>query len=436
MNINEIYRRKNNKPYEFYRNMISIYYFLLINNKLNDYPRYLIQFKIKYINFFRNNFINNNIFFFTLYNKIPNIFLPLPYKYYFKYPIITFSNKIKGKNYKIKLDLPKNNKLLNTNYYYSPIEVMFMSNFDYVNSLKYVEHNIYDFFNIINPIEYLNKLNSNFLRNKTYFIIYNNNVIIANNIKINNNIIIEKYFVKSGKKFNFESNKLELKLSDILYLSILDDITNNKVLQVFPLKTIPKDTILYNQINKNNKYFDYHTKSEWIPSYFTLTKTRILDPLYGNLEEKYYIKQFKVKQDFEILDITTNIYLDNEIVRNYYNISKDYKVNCLEIDINSKKLCEYDIYKPEKNNFKVNYNKKIGLTLLIWKNFKNMDYNITFFYFINDLKIKNYFNIFSTIITKDNQQKLLGEELFITDKNILNKIESIDEYKPIDLSLK
>jgi hypothetical protein len=430
MNINEIYRRKNNKPYEFYRNMISIYYFLLINNKLNDYPRYLIQFKIKYINFFRNNFINNNIFFFTLYNKIPNIFLPLPYKYYFKYPIITFSNKIKGKNYKIKLDLPKNNKLLNTNYYYARVGKI-TNNYKFINSLKYIEHDIYDNFNIINPIEYLIKLNDNFLSNKTFFILYGKNIIIVDNIKINNNkIIIENYFIKDNK-FKFNNNKLEIKLSDILYLSILDNITNNKILQVFPLKTIPKNTLLFNQGNKKSLE-EKKTK----PYYYTLNKTRILDPLYIKPNEEYFIKQFKVKQDFEILDITTNIYLDNEIVRNYYNISKDYKVNCLEININSKKLCEYEIYKPEKNNFKVNYNKKLGLTLLIWKNFKNMDYNITFFYFINDLKIKNYFNIFSTIITKDNQQKLLGEELFITDENILNKIESIDEYKPIDLSLK
>ena len=447
MNISEIYKRKNNKPHEIYRNMISIYYYLLLNNKLKNFIKYLLQFKIKYINFFRNNFINNNIFFFLLYNKIPNIFLPLPDKYYYKYPIITFSNNVKSTQHKLNLSLPKNKKLLNNNYYHFTRDTTLMSNYEYINSLKYIENNIYDYFNIIHPINYLLKLNSGFFNNKSFFIIYNNNnnheFIITDSLKINNNtvnnkptiIIIENYYVKTNK-FKLNNTKLEINLNDILYLSILDNITSDKVYKVFPFFTIPKDTILYNQINKNNKYFNYNLENKGIPNYYTLNKIRILDPLYIEPKDEYYIKQFKVINDIKILNISTNIYLDNEIVRNYYKISKDYKVNCLKIDTNSKRLCEFNIYKPEKNNYIVNYNKRLGISLLIWKNIKYMDNYKSFSYFFKELQIYNYFNIFSTIITKDNQEKLLGEELFISDPNILKNIIPIDNYKFIDLSLK
>ena len=128
-------------------------------------------------------------------------------------------------------------------------------------------------------------------------------------------------------------------------------------------------------------------------------------------------REYIINEDINILNITTNIYLNNILTnKNYLEVNKLFY--CFN-NFSDLKYCNYNFINSEKLNMDINYNKKLALLLIIWKNKKFVDKTINFNKFLNNFNINAFFNLFDFIKLKNGQVKLLGEELFIgNNKNI------------------
>ena len=127
MKLNQIYKPKSLNKEEIYRNFMSIYYYLLFNEKPENYYKKIIKYFYRdrtelYQEFFNDNFIfEQNVFFFTLYNQLPIEFLPFSQDFlYFYYPLITFKPLDDIKKYYSENKIKLNKELTDENedYYW------------------------------------------------------------------------------------------------------------------------------------------------------------------------------------------------------------------------------------------------------------------------------------------------------------------------------
>jgi hypothetical protein len=442
MKMNEVYIPKNHEAKEIYRNFISTYYYLLFNKSEPDYYKKILKFFYKekaksYYNFFNNNFyIKHNILFFTLYNQLPIEFLPLPdVKFYLKYPLITFYNKIKLNNKFIS----KNLKYIDT---YWPSENNTILK-DKYNLKKEENENKLDNYQFIFMMNTIFDLPKEFFEDKT-LLLFTNNPIICSEYKINynaKNILLVDYYIKLNSERYVKSdikNKI-VKISDIKYISIYENINKNDMEEVFKFKILKKDTYLYSSLNLSG--FEYYkTLPTGIPTpyFFTLNPfNRVFDPLYLN-NNNYVTSEYIITNDIKTLDLSTNIYFDNEILNDQYFENNTF-IKCIDmINIkNNYKYCDYDFIDPNKKVKESNYNKRDTLFLLIWKNIGISDLTISYKLFLKkSLDIYSFFNLMSLVKTNNNENKLLSEELYLNSelhKNIIKTIEYTNDFSKFSI---
>ncbi len=429
MNINEIYLPKKNEPKEIFRTFITLYYYLLLNDRLKNanisfcdkIMSHLFKENSKiYSNFFHENYIRSqNVLLFTLYNQIPIDFLRYPKEeFYFKYPIISFSSTKEKYSNKKFIDTKK---IINMDSYWENLVEGYNMNKvkKTLNKLKESQSNNYDDFQPVLPIKNIFSLNN--FNDKVLFL-YIDTPIISKKYKINNNsITLEDYYIKiNNYKYLKKNTRLEINESQIKYASFLENITKDNFLKCFELKTLKKDTYLYHQ--KDPKWIDFsnNENKKYIYQFYTLTPiSRISDPLYFEKNSNYITREYITTNNIEILDISTNIYLNNEITKKIYkNDLKNIIFPCFDKETIYKKskLCDYNLVNPTKNVREINYNRKEALLLIIWKNNKYVDKEISFKKFLEKLGVKAYFNIMSLVELKDSSIKVLGEEIFISQK--------------------
>lgn len=373
---------------------------------------------------------DQNIFFFTLYNQLPIEFLPLPhYKYYLNFPLITFINKsTKYYSYsQIKLNelYIDNEEIIDADFLWTsrmindPKSTQTKSKIikDYILNIQENKNDdIYDNFYIYFDTNYLLLLPDNYLSNKMLFIFTNEPIISDNFVFIKKNkifILYNCYIKNKNLKYKKISKKI-IHINSIKFISIYSYIDNKKLLECFSMNILPKNTYLYNSTN-----VDYiEDAKKYDPLYFTITPfVRIYDPLYVYPEKKYIYKEYITNKDLNVLNMTTNIYLNNILINQNYSKTNEL-LYCFNNFANLK-YCNCNFINSEKIIININYNKKIHLLILIWKNKKYVDFKITYNWFLDIFKIDNFFNFFDFIKLKNNKIQLLGEELFINDsKNI------------------
>lgn len=385
MRLKDIYIAKSSSKEEIYRNMISIYYYKLFNPNADISS--LVNKKHKL--FFENYFLNyQNPLIFTLYNQIPTEFLPLPkQKFYYFFPVISF-NKI---GWEPKLN--PHEKVENINEIWKYKVEKKMKNITTVQerfpSLKLIKNTSYDDVICSFIIKSLFSLPSEFIKNKLIMIRTDKESYVTKDFKIGSDSINVK-----GKIINQK---------DIINIILLKELTKEDVINCFNLTTIEPGTYLYHQLKIDKEY-----KDEWFWNYFCLNfYSRILNPFEKNILYKY--QEYITIKPINILDISTNSIINNPITTN----KKYSKFQCFDID-NIKKLnpiCDYDLLDVRKRFDEINYNKKRGLLLLIWKNSTYIDYSMSFTEFLEHFNLP-YFNLMSLVIDKD-QPKLLGEEIYM-----------------------
>lgn len=423
------------KQFEYFRSFLSLYYFITIN-KIEDKeikPLYKeIYNNHKYYDFFYDNFIKEqNILIFTLYNNIPLEFLQYPdWKFYINYyPVMTFYMREKHifRSTKIELNktfLPKSLVHINKvfSYYkdnqdYPSKEVI--KNFSNKLQDKPSKFNKYDYMNTMLSLEYLKNISPKYFNKKTVFIYSQSkstdNFIISENCKISSNkLILSSYFIKkNNKKYKFIDDKIVILFDELIYLSILDKITKKKLINCFSIEKLKKGMALYNTINSKKNTIPSN------PAYYILNvNERPLEPL--NLtKNKYDIYKFKIKKSVNFLNLTNTIFYDNIIVT-------DKKINCINSKnlLEQSKYCDIDmIYKFKNYDIEPNYNKRLMINLILWKNLKFIDKNTNLHYLMEEFNISGYINNFSYIVYKNNNIKKLSTEIVFVDyENVKNYI--------------
>lgn len=434
--MNQIYKPKSLNKEETYRNFISIYYYLLFNEKPENYYKKIIKYfhkeKTKLFQefFYKYFLLTQNVFFFTLYNQLPIEFLPLPqYVYYFNYPLITFVKNFN--NYYNYFSIKLNNSYINHNESFDIDlywEKMTMSEIkkeeikkikETIPEIKNNESNDkYDNFQICFNMDYLMLLSDDYLFHKIIFLFTDKPIILENYkfIKKKKIFIVYKCYIKNKNgTYQTSSTKIIIHLNQINFLSIYSKLYAKDILQCFDTVVLPKNTYLYNQANTK---LNIEKFKNVIPWWFTLTPfSRIHDPLYLLPNEKYIYREYITNNDINILNISTNIYLNNVLYNKNHSKTKDL-FYCLNNYIKLK-YYDYDFVDGDKLNTQFNYNKKSALLLIIWKNKKFIDNKISFGNFLKKLKIDNFFNMLSVIKLNDNKIKLLSDELNIKNGDIL-----------------
>ena len=389
MKLKDIYIPKSSSKEEIYRNMISIYYYKLFNPDADISSLVNKKYKL----FFEKYFLNyQNPLIFTLYNQIPTEFLPLPEQnFYYFFPMISF-NKI---GWKPKLN--SHEKVQNINEIWKSLVDKEIKNITTIQerfqSLKVIKSKYYDNLICNFSIKKIFSLPSEFIKNKLIMIRTDKESHVTKDFKIESDSIYVK-----GKIIN---------QNDIINVILLKELTKKDIIKCFNITTIDPGTYLYHQINLN---INTEIKDKYTFNYYSLNfYSRILNPFEKNILYKY--QEFITLKPISILDISTNSIINNPITTN----KKYSKFQCFDI-ANIKKLnpiCDYDLIDVRKRFDEVNYNKKRGLLLLIWKNSSYIDFNMSFIRFLNNFNLP-YFNLMSLVIDKD-QPKLLGEEIYMNN---------------------
>lgn len=401
MKLKDIYIPKSSSKEEIYRNMISIYYYKLFNPDADISN--LVNKKLTF--FFENYFLNyQNPLIFTLYNQIPTEFLPLPeQKFYYFFPVITF-NKI---GWKPKLNSHEKVQNINEIWKYKvDEEIKNKIVQDRFPSLKVIKNKYYD--NVICnlSIKQLFSLPPEFIKNKLIMIRTDKESYVTKDFKIGSDSI------------NVEGKIINQK--DIINIILLKELTKKDIINCFNLTTIDPGTYLYHQKKISKKY-----KNGYTYNYFCLNfYSRILHPFEKDILYRY--QEYITLKPISILDISTNSIINNPITTN----KKYSKFQCFDI-ANIKKLnpiCDYDLLDVRKRFDEVNYNKKRGLLLLIWKNSTYIDSSMSFTRFLNYYNLP-YFNLMSLVID-NNQPKLLGEEIYINTYLSGKYLKLVTKYTP------
>ena len=475
----QIYTAKENNSYELVKMFLSLYHYLLFNNNItlqniqdagdNTYTtslgtiigRFLqkIDFiktdQLKYTDFFYRHFVKEqNIYFFTLFNQIPIDFLPFPEtRQYFKFPIITFAdssytNTIESMNEFIDEKFIHTHQVKDIDkiwedYKHDPNLVNLSLHDKYPDKfqqmdMKQEDGTKYRNFKNSFPINKIFSLTDDFFKDKT-LCIFSDKPIISRYFKIDRKdrqIVLLKYHEKKdADNYQYNSKKKKLKISSIKYVSVLVKFSRESVINCFFTKQFKKKTRMYHQVKATNfnKFKDNIDQDKYPITFYTLTPfTNVIDPLYINPGDIYMTREYRLIRDIDSLDLTKNIYTDNELI--HTNISTDNH-ECFDSESirTRSQYCNYDVVDPKLNINNLNYNKKSALLMLIWKNSRYIDKRMGFIYFLKILKIPSFFNIMSLVNVdkgSDEQQgfKLLGEEIYI-DKNIVNNhVKSVTDF--------
>jgi hypothetical protein len=423
MKFKTVYLPENDNMKEIYRNFMSTYYYLLFNNKINRYKKKLDKIygnkAEMYYDFFNDHFIKTqNVLFFTLYNMLPIEFLPFPQRYlYLKYPIISFTNdKMKPKYYSSE-KVTLNSEYIGKNVHdidllwksYTQSETNKIKKIKEINDMiKMEKQHKYDMFQFLFNIKYIRKLDKDFFNNKTLFL-YRHMPIICEDFKFNfenNSVELNRYYVKNlSGNYDMKNEKKIILLKNIRFLSIYANITRQHIFDCFEYDTIKKGTYLYN--HKNTKDM---VRENYLPAWYTLTPfIKIHDPLNITPEIKYKTEEFITIGDIKVLNLSTNILLYNKLISK----KKLDIFNCFYNITDNIDYCDNDFIDPNKSTDSINYNKKQALLLIIYKNMQHIVYNINFVQFLKLLNIHSYFNMLSLAKLKNNETKILGEEILI-----------------------
>ncbi len=464
------------------RRMVLLYYLSLFH-KNNNFK------KIYENDFYIQNIINHNIYIFTLANKIPVDFLPLPKHIYYMYPFITFYNHSNKDWYsygEIKLtnnihkDIYKNEDLF---HFYKDTNNEYPTN----EALKNVKNKLINIdtknitqhkhFQIHIPLKYLDTYLSK--HNESYksktILLYGKSVndkenkyYILLNYKINTQNkcinIFTYYEKKSGTNTNYikKNNKNKIYFNTIQYLSIMDNITKEKILKVYNNVTLKKNTVLFNQMWRNSTLGNIkNDELNYIQSlkyFYTLYPDyRIQNPLF--YFKKHYVYQlFNVKENIELLNLSYTILNDNSLFNNknknkkyinkiyYLNNNKVVKTKLIENNIfkcsglkynhniNRVKKCNSNIITAlEYDNYEPNYNKRLSLFELLYKNLYYCDTkNIKYHHFLENLDFNGIYNNMSYFMRKNKSLYPSGTEIYIFNYDyIKQKIEVLKDIKPI-----
>ena len=288
-------------------------------------------------------------------------------------------------------------------------------------------YNKYDYMNCRISLNYLKNIENSFLQNKKIFLQDNElNLIISESYIFDNikkKIILKSYYLKiSAKKYKKINEKKEIFFENIIYLSILDKITKNKLINCFTMEKLKKNMIMYNSINVERS--DKFDKSK-TPLFYTINLyERPLEPL--NLKSyKYFINEYKLIKDVDFLNITNNILFNNSI------LLKNEKIDCiLNKDLHKvAKYCDVDmLYQFFNYDMEPNYNKKLMINLILWKNTSFINRKIGIFDLLLKYNLKGYINNFSYLMLKKNKIKKLSTEFVFTNKNEVDKYIKINKY--------
>jgi len=208
-----------------------------------------------------------------------------------------------------------------------------------------------------------------------------------------------------------------VKISEIKYICIYKEFNKSDIEDVFKYNILKKNTYLYHAIYNDN----LNTINVYVPNFFTLTPfSRVFDPLYLN-KDKYLISEYVIRKDIKTLDLTTNIYFDNQTLIKCFDI---YSIK------NNNKFCNY--------GFKdIDHNRRNSLYLIIYKSEGIIDKSISYKLFLKSIYIHSFFNIMKLVKTINNDNKLLYEELYIdnTHKNdIIKNIEYTDDLTKFNIN--
>jgi hypothetical protein len=462
MDTSYIYKNVDKSSKEYLRSFITFYYYLLLNNNTSYKKEYVKYYgSEKHYDFFVKEIVNKNILIFTLFNQIPMSFLPYPMKkLYYKFPTIIFYKNSDT----VKELCVKNKKLISINDFYHSFKQW---DKDYPSdrvieefSKKLAEgkNDNYDNFRIRINTKFIKNIPHDFI-NKKLIVLYTNKLIVTDNYQFNSQsqeFIIYKHFFKNIDDSVYKNGfKTTIKFSDINYLSILDTIDKEKMINAFSSVTVKKDAILYNRRyawpEENNMDF---FKQERYPTFFTFNKNeRVHDPLKLT-KNKYRISEYLLKEDVKVLDLTTNILFRNEIRGNNkkkysgpdYRKEKDGQLEdeifrCIGNGDLKEKIEDCDVnflYKFNKFEYEPNYNLKLGFNLIMFKNLKYMDKSMNISTYLANIGFIGYISNFSFLKLKNDKNEQLSTELVfiykddLQQKKCADRLKQLTKYKLID----
>ncbi len=446
-----------NKSLSVFRNMMVLYY---QEEVLKEIQKGTSAKMLRNHEIYQNQILKQNAFVFCLYNKLPIEFLPHPEYLIYSYPIITFYNHPSGKIYSYG-EIQLQNKKYHTNerIISEMVEKRFKPSGKYlkviqgfIDSLvqtKYTQPPLNRDFQIHIPTQYIKSyFNKNNLNHDISLCIYvNNTYMITNQFSIqDNHIEIKEYIYKMdlNAKYQKSTNQINIKYTDIQYLSVNKILTKEMLLNVFHLSKIDKGTHLYHLVEKSYFKNNPNCFKKDDSRFFTLYPGyRIFDPFYFKKYMKFITGVFLLKEDLHILNITYTIMEKNSILGNledredinYTNITLQKRVKrelftCSGLEYNKKNKerieCGVNILnKIESPNYQISslILNRFKINLLINKTKRYIDSKYWYDVYLKKFGIKGIYNNLSMYHDKDGY-KSIYTELHILD-GLKEKIEFI-----------
>jgi len=424
------YKNDDNLAFSYFRSFITFYYCALFssNKSIENIKKYYKRGygSEKYFSLFKREFLDiPNPLIFTYFNTIPpQIFFPFYQELYLYFPIITFYGK-DGFYKKGFIKYPeKIDKIYQKNIKISDQEIQITIP---VNFLK-----VYKF-----PTNYY------LLIKKDKQIIASSNVKILNNeIIFNNYKLIKNYKIQFKKGFK-TGKELILKLDEIELAYVLIPISKEAMSKIFKMDTLKKDSWLY--------HIYYKTRNESHERWFHSLYPKINMFFFPEPDRAWKCIRSKVIKDLNVLNLTVDIFYNNEIVNRktnniyldlrddkYEHLLQDDLFRCLSTDTELDKrrdICNFNIIYPYgRDTFLKNMGKKM-LYLLIFKNNSFINISPSYYYYLDNY-YRRFLNNFEYIafvyhygFMLDNNKKIYYDmELgFINGDIISDYIKKIDE---------
>jgi hypothetical protein len=410
-----------NESFKYFRSFITFYNWVFLQKyEDNHIKKEFIKFykSDKYFDVYYDLFHEKqDIVLFTYYNQIPSVFQFLPEKYIYYYPVITFYNNNDGNYYQNK-----------------PLDISFRQYEKYNNMIKFAK----DETRITIPIQMIS--NYTFPENYICLILHKNDCYIMDKVNATDEMLIsENYHIKEKNKnrYVFNSDKIELKLSEIQFISILKEITKQHLLNSFESDTLDKGTYLYH----NTKNVDM----TYMPMFYSIYPTfNLAKFMFQNYEkdERWMCNTYILNKNIEVLNLVLDTFYNNNIVLgnvnkknySYYDPTnssyKSFKNNKLFRCLNSPKnvsdnkhICNLN-FQIENNSKKVNNSGKRMLYLIIYKTMSYFDGNAPpHYYYVNFLKkygIEAFIYNMGYVL-KNGDEYHYGSEFGCTDRDIAQK---------------
>ena len=307
------YKYDENRSFSHFRSYITFHTYHQIHNP--DITK--TQLKKLFIDCYKNDKYydlyydlfeqNHDPLIFTNYNVLPSIFYPYPSDFFHYYPKITFTTNNNGMFYVKKL------------YEYGSIP-------EFIGKPQQTVKYPIDEVHISVSLKYLESYYKQFPKDGYFCIKTKNDVLIAKNLSIEGGIEgsilkLSNYYLKNKFKYK-EKNTEELliKLSDVIYLSILDKMTNEMIIKVFKKEIIKKGSYLYSTHGGDKAYKKFEEQSI---KFFTVYPYPISQPPFISADNLNCIRGV-LKKDTEVLNIAVDTYYNNPLVNDNY-ISQEFQ---------------------------------------------------------------------------------------------------------------